>query len=137
MKARWLGPLVWLLLGAAAPDTDGDGIADAQDVCPHFASTDQKDSDGDGVGDACQCGDANGDGRVTVSDIVAAHKMIAGELAPGALCDANGSGPEASLRCEASDITAINRAIYGSCIPVCARYPVPPAGQSACGGEEP
>jgi hypothetical protein len=34
-------------------DEDGDGIADAYDVCPHVADPTQVDSDGDGVGDAC------------------------------------------------------------------------------------
>jgi len=33
-------------------DEDGDGVADACDVCPHLAD-DQADRDGDGVGDAC------------------------------------------------------------------------------------
>lgn len=37
-------------------DTDGDGVADAQDNCPSVANRDQRDSDGDGIGDACdQC----------------------------------------------------------------------------------
>lgn len=34
-------------------DEDGDGIADACDVCPHVPDPGQLDSDGDGVGDAC------------------------------------------------------------------------------------
>jgi hypothetical protein len=36
-----------------AGDADGDGIADALDVCPPRFDPDQVDSDGDGVGDAC------------------------------------------------------------------------------------
>lgn len=43
--------------GAAFPcvagDADGDGIADAADVCPSRADPDQADTDGDGAGDAC------------------------------------------------------------------------------------
>ena len=35
------------------PDTDGDGIADAQDNCPTVANADQADADDDEVGDAC------------------------------------------------------------------------------------
>jgi len=35
------------------PDPDGDGVADADDVCPDVADPDQRDSDGDGRGDAC------------------------------------------------------------------------------------
>lgn len=34
-------------------DEDGDGIADACDVCPHRPDPLQIDNDGDGVGDAC------------------------------------------------------------------------------------
>ena len=140
MKTMLLGLLLLGVAGAAgaAPDSDGDGIADAEDRCPFFsnAST-QSDTDGDGVGDACQCGDANGDGRVNVSDIVAANDMISGKSPASPLCDANLVGSDDKLRCEPSDITAINSAIYESCFPVCGRYPKPPAGKSACTGVKP
>jgi len=36
-----------------APDSDGDGVPDAQDNCPNTPNPDQTDSDGDGIGDAC------------------------------------------------------------------------------------
>ena len=39
--------------GDASHDEDGDGIADAYDVCPHRADPTQRDTDGDRVGDAC------------------------------------------------------------------------------------
>ena len=35
------------------PDADGDGIGDAEDVCPDVVDPYQYDSDGDGTGDAC------------------------------------------------------------------------------------
>jgi probable HAF family extracellular repeat protein len=34
-------------------DSDGDGVADANDNCPDVSNADQADADGDGVGDAC------------------------------------------------------------------------------------
>jgi hypothetical protein len=37
----------------AGPDADGDGVADADDVCPSVADPDQRDANGDGQGDAC------------------------------------------------------------------------------------
>ncbi|MFH1725559.1 MAG: LamG-like jellyroll fold domain-containing protein, partial [Elusimicrobiota bacterium] len=36
-----------------SPDSDGDGIADADDNCPDTANADQADADGDGTGDVC------------------------------------------------------------------------------------
>jgi hypothetical protein len=42
-----------LLMSASAPDTDGDGVADPFDNCPHRPNTDQADENGNGVGDPC------------------------------------------------------------------------------------
>jgi hypothetical protein len=45
------------------PDTDADGVADANDNCPNVPNPDQADADGDHVGDACDpCTDLDGDG---------------------------------------------------------------------------
>jgi len=42
------------------PDTDEDGVTDAQDNCPNIPNPDQADSDEDGVGDVCDnCPDTN------------------------------------------------------------------------------
>ena len=59
------------------PDTDGDGIPDAEDNCPSVSNPDQLDSDTDGYGDACDnCDfvanpgqeDSDGDGVGNVCD---------------------------------------------------------------------
>jgi len=62
------------------PDFDTDGIVDARDNCPNAMNVLQADSGGVGnlfdtggfspdmIGDACQCGDVNDDGRVTLTD---------------------------------------------------------------------
>ena len=40
-------------IGPAAPDFDGDGVADAADNCRFIPNPDQADRDGDGKGDVC------------------------------------------------------------------------------------
>lgn len=49
------------------PDTDGDGIVDAIDLCPFTYDPNQADFDNDGVGDACD--DFDGDGIVDADDV--------------------------------------------------------------------
>jgi len=51
-----------------APDSDGDGVADAADNCPSMANADQADLDGDGTGNACD-EDIDGDGLSNVIEI--------------------------------------------------------------------
>ena len=41
------------------PDSDGDGIADADDNCPNDFNPDQIDDDNDGYGAACDCNDTD------------------------------------------------------------------------------
>ena len=90
---------VWI--GAAPPDcrippdildSDNDGIPDPFDNCPSTYNPNQADSDGDGVGDVCDCGDANADAVVDISDVVYLIAYIfSGGLAPSPLLagDAN------------------------------------------------
>ena len=61
-------------------DSDGDGLLDEIDNCSRYANAgpDQVDSNGDGIGDACQCGDADGDGRLTSEDVALADACRAG-----------------------------------------------------------
>jgi uncharacterized repeat protein (TIGR01451 family) len=52
-------------------DTDGDGVPDATDNCPHDANADQADLDGDGVGNVCDdtandCSTSTGSGLATL-----------------------------------------------------------------------
>lgn len=49
------------------PDTDGDGLIDANDNCPTVANSDQANADGDSQGDLCDTDDDN-DGVADVSD---------------------------------------------------------------------
>ena len=41
------------------PDTDGDGVPNMTDNCPHNSNTDQLDADSDGQGDICDLDDDN------------------------------------------------------------------------------
>jgi glucose/arabinose dehydrogenase len=43
----------WILTDVATVDSDGDGVADATDVCPAVADPLQADGDGDSIGDRC------------------------------------------------------------------------------------
>ncbi|MDH3385667.1 MAG: thrombospondin type 3 repeat-containing protein, partial [Nitrosopumilus sp.] len=43
-------------------DTDGDGIFDNKDNCPHVPNSDQADANNNGVGDACEPDDTDTDG---------------------------------------------------------------------------
>lgn len=90
---RWLraglasGLAVVIAGGAAAIDTDGDGVDDVLDNCVHAPNPGQEDAGGigeavpDGVGDACQCGDLDADGTVDVRDAVLYERYLAA-LAP-------------------------------------------------------
>jgi hypothetical protein len=56
---RWWGVVAAAVLvgflggGAAAVDSDGDGIEDSADNCPHVENPSQLDADVDGLGNAC------------------------------------------------------------------------------------
>jgi len=130
-----------LVLALAAPaaafDTDGDGVDDTVDNCPFTTNAGQQDlggvgsgSPGDGIGNACQCGDVNGDGRVTVVDSSVIQRSLlqpptATRTRPE-LCDVNGDG-----NCTLADSAIIRRsllvpataAIQQKCAPTIAPAP--------------
>jgi hypothetical protein len=62
------------------PDLDCNGVNDLPgdgDLCPSYSETNLlADTNGNGRGDECECGDANLDGRVNISDIVTTNFSI-------------------------------------------------------------
>jgi hypothetical protein len=108
-------------LSGGGGDTDGDGIPDASDRCPRFASPNQTDTDGDGRGNVCECTDQNGDGRNTVADLVAINTAIFNPAQITPLCDGNNDG-----QCNVADIVAANIEIFSPTnTSICSRQPVP------------
>jgi len=78
-------------------DTDGDTVPDSCDNCPETVNPWQEDSNGNGIGDACDylCGDANGDGEISVGDAVfLINTVFKGGPQPDPRCsgDANNDG---------------------------------------------
>jgi len=67
----------------------------------------QVDTDGDGRGDVCECTDQNGDGKNTVSDLVAINTAIFNPSLATPLCDGNNDG-----LCNVNDIIEANVEIF-------------------------
>jgi hypothetical protein len=102
---------------ACDADDDGDGVSDGADNCPWAFNPLQENHGGvgsaagpDTFGDACQCGDVNGDGKVTLADSTLIQRSL---LSPPTatpahpeLCDVGGS-----KGCTLSDATLIQRAL--------------------------
>jgi hypothetical protein len=99
------------------PDSDADGVPDATDNCPWYASANYSDLDGNGIGNKCECGDQNGDGRVNVMDLIAISHAIFNPPIATPLCDT-----DLSETCDVSDLVGLQRAIFGSQAR-CTRYP--------------
>jgi hypothetical protein len=98
-------------------DGDGDGAPDAIDNCPSFANANQADVGGigaasgpDGIGDACQCGDVNGNGRVTTADATIVTRSLlvppTATLTRPDLCNVGGSAG-----CTTADAVIVARAL--------------------------
>jgi hypothetical protein len=58
----------YIVFGRAAPDSDGDGIADSGDNCTLLANADQRDTDSDGFGNVCDP-DLDNSGSVNFTDL--------------------------------------------------------------------
>jgi hypothetical protein len=59
MNTGMAAPHVMESISWTPPDTDGDGITDAQDNCPGIPNNDQLNNDGDAQGDVCDDDDDN------------------------------------------------------------------------------
>jgi hypothetical protein len=113
-------------------DLDGDGLTDPVDNCPFTANPDQADAGGfattvpNGRGNACECGDANGSGKVVsaatpetgaggvplVPDLQRIREYLVG-MHPGdatieGLCSVAGD-----TACDAADAVVLERALAG------------------------
>ena len=71
-------------MGTEILDSDGDGIADADDNCPETSNEDQADLDDDGIGDVCD-DDIDGDGDTNENDC----EPLNADVFLGAECDDN------------------------------------------------
>jgi hypothetical protein len=116
-------------------DADLDGVANVSDNCPTVVNPDQTDTGGvglasgsDRIGDACQCGDLNGDGRVTLADAVVLQRSLlqppAATPARPELCDVGGASG-----CGLSDAVILRRALLAPpaavLVPACVPALVP------------
>jgi hypothetical protein len=102
-------------------DREGDGVGDACDDCPYYASADQTDTDRDGRGDACECTDQNGDGRNTVSDLLAINDALFQPFVDTAFCDGDNN-----RICDVNDIkVAVIEIFSPGNTATCLRQPVP------------
>ena len=108
------GKLVAPTIGAS-PDSDGDGIPDASDVCPFSITLSQADTNGDGIGDGCQCGDLSRDGAIDATDANALRTWLAGGAAPLglSLCNVHGPAIPGGADCRIDDLTVLRRELAG------------------------
>ncbi|MGI0149732.1 MAG: DUF7450 family protein, partial [Thermoplasmata archaeon] len=95
LEATTLRPTVFCAPVEKSPDSDGDGVVDAEDNCVDVPNPGQVNADGDAFGDACDC-DFDNNGICGFSDF---NVFLAcfGQTVPGA-------GPADDPLCEESDM---------------------------------
>ncbi len=115
--------------GLQVADTDGDSAPDTTDNCLLTTNQSQLDADLDLIGDSCQCGDSTDDGRVSIRDIAATTRALAGLPSGGAFaapekCNTIGDPDLADLNadgipddCEQADIDAL-RTSFATSTPI-------------------
>jgi len=86
-------PHVWNLF---QEDDDDDGVCDACDNCPYVYNPDHEGSNGNGVGDACDSatgepGDCDGKGSVSIAEVQATINMYLGLKSVEACVDTDAS----------------------------------------------
>jgi len=117
VDADWGAADLDAVSAVATADGDGDGFPDGSDNCPLVANPGQDDVGGvgvnappDGIGDDCQCGDVNGDGKVTASDAALIQRALlippTATMSQPAYCDVGGSAG-----CSVSDLAIVRRAL--------------------------
>jgi len=90
-------------------DTDQDGLCDERDPCPDFANT-LTGLATTGIPAECLCGDADGNGQITSTDLVAMNVCVQNNsLCDQGLVDANNDGATTS-----TDIIATNTVVNGA-----------------------
>ncbi|MFQ5699206.1 MAG: matrixin family metalloprotease [Myxococcota bacterium] len=134
------GQFQWLfnnvMVCGPGEDSDGDGICDdgdasgvagdspcttgsavgCDDNCPFQPNPGQADQGGrnsplpDGIGDACQCGDADGDGIVDITDLVGLLRFLGG-LPPGV--DPTTCSVVGDPACDITDAVVLERFLGG------------------------
>ena len=113
------------------PDTDGDDICDGNatvpaictpgpegaDNCPFIDNSSQTNGDGLPAGDACQCGDVDDDGSITLADVSRAQENLVGATLGGtfvvARCDVIAPSQPGVTDCDVADIFVLQRFVAG------------------------
>jgi len=102
-------------------DSDADQLCDTEDPCPSYPNVSLLDSSGDGIPDECQCGDANGDGQITSTDLVSINLCVQNNN----LCDQTIVDTNFDIATTSVDIVTANTVANGApaYTLVCARRP--------------